>query len=97
MGITEKKPKFPREFSRYLHKDQRQDNFYSLQTWKWTVLIPALSTQMVLLSSKIGRVFVTKFYHEKRARNFLKYLAYVGEHGPDNTRCQYREIERKYY
>ena len=33
-----KKNNFLRELSRYLHKDQRQDNFYSLRTWKWTVL-----------------------------------------------------------
>ena len=31
MGITEKN-NFLREFSRYLHKDQRQDNFYSSGT-----------------------------------------------------------------
>ena len=42
-------------------------------------------------------VFVLKFYHEKRARNFLKHLGYVGEHGPDKTRCEYPEIGRKYY
>ena len=42
MGITEKKKNFLREFSRHLHKDQRQDNFYSLRTWKWTVLYPAI-------------------------------------------------------
>ena len=44
MGITEKKKNFLREFSRHLHKDQRQDNFYSLRTWKWTVLYPAISS-----------------------------------------------------
>ena len=35
--------------------------------------------------------------HEKRARNGLKDLVYVGEHAPDNTQCKYKEIDRKYY
>ena len=74
VGITEKN-NFLRQFSRYHHKNQgAEDNFYSLRTWSWTFLLPALSTQIVLFSSKIGRVFVPKFHHEKRARNFLKYL-----------------------
>ena len=74
MRITEKN-NFLRQFSRYHHKNQgAEDNFYSLRTWSWTFLLPALSTQIVLFRSKIGRVFVPKFHHEKRARNFLKYL-----------------------
>ena len=58
IGITEKKKKnFLRQFSRYYHKTQEaEDNFYSSQTWSWTVLFPALSTQIVLFSSKIRRV-----------------------------------------
>ena len=38
MGITGKN-NFFREFSRYLHKTERQDNFYSLQRGKSTVPI----------------------------------------------------------
>ena len=80
IGITEKKSNFLRQFCRCHHKTQgAEDNFYSLQTWSWTVLFPALSTQIVLFSSKIRRVFVLKFYYEKRARNFLKHLVYIGK------------------
>ena len=57
----------------------------------------ALRTQIVLFSSKIGRAFVPKFFNEKRERNFLKHLLYIGEHGPDKTRCEYPEVGRKYY
>ena len=96
MGITEKN-NFLREFSRYLHKDQRQDNFYSLRTWKCTVLYPAISSQLFFIYSKGRSVFVPKCFHEKRPRNFLKHLEYVGEYGPDNVRCEYPEIGRKYY
>ena len=42
-------------------------------------------------------MFLYRFFHEKRARNFLKHLEYVGERGPDNVRCEYPEIGRKYY
>ena len=38
-----------------------------------------------------------KFFNEKRERNFLKHLLYIGEHGPDKTRCEYPEVGRKYY
>ena len=94
--MTEKK-NFIREFSRYLHKTQRQDNFYSILVGHWTVLYPALSTQLILLTSKVGRVFVLISFHHKRARNFLIHLEYVGEYGPDNVRYKYPEIGRKYY
>ena len=87
MGMTEKK-NFIREFSRYLHKTQRQDNFCSILVGHWTVLYPPLSTQLILLTSKVGRVFVLIFFHHKRARNFLKHLEYVGEYGPDNVRYE---------
>ena len=46
MEITEKN-NFLREFSGYLHKTERQNNFYSLQRRNWAVLYPALSTQLI--------------------------------------------------
>ena len=97
IGIT-KKNNFFRQFSRYYHKNQgAEDNFCSLRTWSWPVLLSALRTQIVLFSSKIGRAFVQKFFNKKRERNFLKHLLYIGEHGPDKTRCEYPEVGRKYY
>ena len=41
----------------------------------------------------MGRVFVPKFFHDKRTENF----EYVGEYRPDNVLCQYPEVGRKYY
>ena len=29
--------------------------------------------------------------------NFLTYLEYTGEYGPDNVRCEYPEVGWKYY
>ena len=73
MGITEKS-NFLREFNRYLHKTERQDNFYILQRGSWIVLYPTLTTQLIFFGNKVMRVLVTEFFHHKRARNFLKYL-----------------------
>ena len=52
---------------------------------------------IAFFGSKVGRVFVPTFFHEKRAIYFLKHLEYVGEYGPDNVRCEYPETGRKYY
>ena len=52
---------------------------------------------IAFFGSKVERVFVLIFFHEKRAMYFLKHLEYVGEYGPDNVRCEYPEIGRKYY
>ena len=38
---------------------------------------------------------VPKFYHDKRDTNFLKFLSYVGEYGPDSSRCKLPQIGRK--
>ena len=52
---------------------------------------------MIFFDNKVRRIFVPNFFHDKRAENFLKYLEYVGEYGPDNVRCEYPEVGRKYY
>ena len=49
------------------------------------------------MGDKAGHDFVPKLLHDKRAGNFLKYLEYVGEYWPDNVRCEYPGIRRKYY
>ena len=47
-GNNSKKNNFLRESSRYLHKTERQNKFYNSQKGNWTVLYPALSTQLIL-------------------------------------------------
>ena len=96
MGMTEKNH-FLGEFSRYLYKTEWQDIFYSLLKGNWTVLYPALSIPSIFFGNKVGRVFVTKFFQDKRANNFLKYLEYIEECEPDNVRCECPKVRRKYY
>ena len=81
IGISEKN-NFLREFSRYKHKNDKntnQDDFYSIKRTDWTVLYPALLTQIIFFDNKVRLIFVTKFYHKKKTKNVLKYLSYVGE------------------
>ena len=83
VGINEKNLLL-RTISGYLHDSPRQDNFYCYQIKHWTVLCAVLSSQIFFYENKVGRIFVPKFYHDKRDTNFLKFLSYVGEYGPDN-------------
>ena len=86
--------------SGYYHDSPRQDNFYCYRTQHWTVLYAGLGvvpTHILFYENKVGRIFVPKFYHDKRDTNFLKFLSYVGEYGPDNSRCEFPQIGRKLY
>ena len=95
MGINEKKINF-RTFSQYLHKMPRQDNLYCFKPNQWTVLHPALTTEIIFFENKVGHIFIPKFYHDKKDTSFLKLLSYVEEHGLDNSLCEFPEIGRKY-
>ena len=83
--------------SGYFHDFPRQDNFYCYRRQHWTVLYVVLSIQIFFYENKAERIFVSKFYHDKRDTNFLKFLSYVGEYGPDNSRCEFPQIGRKLY
>ena len=96
VGIYEKNLLL-RMISGYLCDSPRQDNFYCYQIQHWTVLYTVLSSQIFFYENKVGRIFVPKFHHDKRDTNFLKFLSYVGEYGPDNSRCEFPQIGRKLY
>ena len=99
VGINEKNLLI-RRISCYLHDSPRQDNFYCYQTQHWTVLyagLGAVPSQILFPENKVGRIFIPKFYHDKRDTNFLKFLSYVGEYGPDNSRCKFPQIGRKLF
>ena len=78
--------------SGYLHYSPRQDNFYCYRTQHWTVLYAGLGvalTRLYFYENKVGRIFVPKFYHDKRDTNFLKFLSYVGEYGTGNSHWEF--------
>ena len=68
-----------RTVSGYLHNSPRQDNFYCFEIQQWTVLYPALSTQIIFFENKVGRISVPKSYYDKKGTNFFKFLSCVGD------------------
>ena len=97
IGINEKNLLL-RMISGYLHNLPRQGNFYCCQIQYCTVLNVGsglISSQILFYENKVGCVFVPEFYHDKRDTNFLKFLSYVGEYGPDNSCCEFPQIGRK--
>ena len=95
VGINEKNLLL-RTIIGYLHDSPRQDNFYCYRTQRRTVLYAGLgmvSSQILFYENKVG----PKFYHDERDTNFLKFLSYVEEYGPDNSRCEFSQIRRKLY
>lgn len=48
-------------------------------------------------TGRIDRLFVPRFYHDRRNTNFLKYLKYIGEKNIINEKgfCDFNEIGRK--
>ena len=94
VGINEKNL-FLRTISGYLHDLPKQDNFFCYKKQNWTVLHSLLGVNQTLFyENKVERIFVPKFYHDKRDTNFLKFLSYVGEYGPDNSCCEFLQIGR---
>ena len=70
----------------YLHKGVKPTNSYNLSVFfssiinlPATILIYISSQSIVRYTDRIKRLFVTKFYHDRKDQNFLKGLVYVGE------------------
>ena len=87
-----------RTITGYLYDSRSHDNFYCYQLQHWTVPYTVLSSQIFFYENKIGRISVVrKFYHDNRDTNFLKFISYVGDNGPDNSRCEFLQIGKKLY
>ena len=70
----------------YLHKGVKPTNSYNLSVsfssiinLPATILIYISSQSIVRYTDRIKRLFVTKFYQDRKDPNFLKGLVYVGE------------------
>ena len=86
--------------SGYYHNSAGNNNFYCFQPQYRTSLYTGRSiipSQILFYENNVGRIFVSKFYHDKTDTNFLKFLSYVGEHRPNNLPCKYRQIGKKMY
>ena len=60
---------------------------------------PIIDLEVDVYQSRVGRLFVPKFYHDRASTNFLKHLIYLGEVKQENSKneLQYPNIGRKYY
>ena len=88
----EEKTKFLYDLARENHASQADhgnlDDCYSGISRSFTVLIHALSFTIFRFSDRIQRLFIPKFYHDRKNTNFLKNLIYFGEK---------QEIDEKYF
>ena len=60
---------------------------------------PVVELEVNFYQSRVGRLFVPQFYHDRASTNFLKHLIYLGEAKPENSKneLQYPKIGIKYY
>ena len=78
MSPTEKNL-YLRNYSQYVHRSTDELNvFYSKLSKTDVVLFHALESMLVYFNIKIEQLFVPKFYHENRSKNFLKTLKFMG-------------------
>ena len=58
-----------------------------------------LSSQIIFCQSRVGRLFVLKFYHHRASIHFSKHLTYLGEIKLENSSSEFTHpgIGRKYY
>ena len=80
---TAEKNGYLRRYTRHKHQrkpdEPRQDIFYSDFNRYYTPLYHASDKMMVVFPKRIGKLFVPKFYHDRKHNNFLKNLKFVGE------------------
>ena len=88
----EVKTKFLYDLTREKHastpNSRNSDEFYSGINKSFVVLSHALSNTVLRFTDRIQRLFVPKFYHDRKDKNVLKDLKYIGEK---------KEIDEKYF
>ena len=63
------------------------DEFYSGINKSFVVLSHALSNTVLRFTDRIQRLFVPKFYHDRKDKNVLKDLIYIGEKKEIDEKC----------
>ena len=74
-------------------------SLYCHFTNNWTALRPVVELEVNFYQSRVGRLFIPQFYHDRASTNFLKHIIYLGEAKPENSKneLQYPKIGIKYY
>ena len=83
---SQEKTGYLQRLTLYLHKGVKPTNSYKLSVFfsfiinlPATILIYISSQSIVRYTDRTKRLFVKKFYHDRKDQNFLKGLVYVGE------------------
>ena len=80
---TAQKNGYLRRYTRHKHQgkadEPKQDIFYSAFNRCYTPLYHTSDKIMVAFSKRIGKLFVPKFYQDRKHNNFLKNFKFVGE------------------
>ena len=92
--IPEEKNNFLNRLTKAIHKEDEiqygnSHTFYSgANSSAFVVLTYFLSYAVLRFTNKIQRLFVPKFYHERKDKNFFNGLIYIGEK---------KEIDERYF
>ena len=100
---SRKRNGYLRRYTRHKHQgkadEPKQDIFYSAFNRYYTPLYKASDKIMVVLPNRIGKLFVSKLYHDRKHNNVFKNLKFVGEIDKidEDDSTEVEEFGRKLY
>ena len=77
----------------------RFDDLYSIYFRSFTVILKDSNSLIKKFNNRIQKLFVPRFYHDRRQTNFLKDMRFVGEYPKINESsfCKFKSIGRRLY
>ena len=75
------------------------DDFYSIYFRLFTIILKDSNFKIKKFNDRIQKLFVPRFYHDRRQTNFLKDMRFVGEYPKINESsfCKFKSIGRRLY
>ena len=74
------------------------DDLYSIYFRPFTIILKDSDFLVKKFNDRIQKLFVPRFYHDRRQTNFLKDMRFVGEYPKINESsfCKFKSIERRF-
>ena len=75
------------------------DDLYSIYFRPFTIILKDSNFKIKEFNDRIQKLFVPRFYHDRRQTNFLKDMRFVGEYPKINESqfCKFKSIGRRLY
>ena len=75
------------------------DDLYSIYFRPFTIILKDSNFKIKKFNDRIQKLFVPRFYHDRRQTNFLKDMRFVGEYPKINESsfCKFKSIGRRLY